>query len=73
MPTSKKRINITLPPDIETALDFLARRDEVPEATKAAQLIKLAIEIDEDDALNKLAQKRDTKKAPFVSHKDAWK
>lgn len=72
MATSKKRINISLSPDIEKTLKHLAARDQMPQATKAVYLIKLAIEIDEDDALNQLAEKRDTKGAKFISHKNVW-
>lgn len=72
MPTTKKRINISLPTDVEASLAKLAERDEVPQATKAVYLLKLAIEIDEDDVLNSIAQERDTKGAKFVSHKKAW-
>ncbi len=72
MPTTKKRINISLPDDIEKALGQLSDRDQVPQATKAVYLIKLAIEIDEDDIWNKIAEKRDTPDAKFVSHKNAW-
>lgn len=72
MPTTKKRINITVPEEIEKAIGYLAKRDEVPEATKAVYLIRLAIEVDEDDVWNKLAEQRDVKNAKFVSHKKAW-
>ena len=72
MTTTKKRINISLPADIESSLEKLARRDDVPQATKAVYLIKLAIEIDEDDVLNKIAEERDTPKAKFANHKQAW-
>jgi hypothetical protein len=72
MATSKKRINISLPDDIDEALKELAERDNVPQATKAIHLIKIALEIDEDEVWNALASKRDTKGAKFVSHNDAW-
>lgn len=72
MATAKKRINISLSPDLEMALKHLAKRDAVPQATKATYLIKLAIEFDEDDVLNKIAEERDAPKAKFVSHKKAW-
>ena len=73
MPTSKKRMNLSLPPDIERALALLAKRDEVPQATKALYLLRLALEIEEDDMLNALAAERDTGKATFVSHTKAWR
>ena len=72
MATNKKRINISLPKDLELVLEELAERDDVPVATKAIELIKAAIEIDEDEVWNRLAEERDTTDAKFISHKDAW-
>lgn len=72
MATTKKRINISIPEAMDTALELLAERDEVPQATKAVHLIQLALELDEDIVWDTLAQKRDTKNAKFVSHKKAW-
>jgi hypothetical protein len=72
MATTKKRVNISVSKAVEDALGKLARRDEVPEATKAAELLRLAIELEEDKALDAIASERDTKKAKFVSHKKAW-
>ena len=73
MPTDKKRLNITLSKEVEEALSFVAKRDKVPEATKAASLLSLALEIEEDAMFDAVAQKRDTKKSVFVDHNDAWK
>lgn len=73
MPTIKTRINVTLSPDVERVLARVAARDAVPAATKAAYLIRLALEIDEDEAWDALARKRDTAKARFVPHSRAWK
>ncbi len=50
----------------------MAERDNMPAATKAVSLIRIAIELDEDGILNELAEKRDKKGAKFISHKDAW-
>lgn len=72
MPTTKKRVNITLPADIEEALEILARRDNIPVATKAVQLLHIAIAIDEDEVFDAIAARRDTKKSHFVSHEKAW-
>ena len=72
MPTIKKRINITLSSELEQILTYLAERDDVPEATKASDLLMKAIEIEEDDVFNELAEKRDTKKAKFISHNEVW-
>lgn len=73
MPTTKKRINISLPEDLEMVLGKLAKRDDIPQATKAVQLIRLAVEMDEDEIFDSIAKKRDSKKAKFVNHENAWK
>lgn len=72
MPTLKKRLNMSLPEDVEAAVAALAERDDVPQATKALHLIQLALEIEEDDVWNAIAEKRDTKDAKFLSHEKAW-
>jgi hypothetical protein len=72
MPTSKKRVNVTLPPDIEMVLEKIAQRDNVPVATKTIELIKIAIEIEEDDIWDEIASKRDKKGTKFISHDTAW-
>lgn len=73
MPTSKKRINISLSDDLEHVLKRLAARDDVPQATKAIELLKIGIEVEEDDLWNAFAEERDTPDARFVSHKKAWR
>lgn len=73
MPTLKRRLNLTLPKEIDDSLKFLATRDEVSQAYKAVDLLKIALEIEEDFYFNALAEKRDTKNAKFLSHKDVWK
>ena len=72
MPTAKKRTNITLPDELDGALNFMSRRDNVSKSTKAVQLIQIAIELDEDEVWNSLAECRDKKGAKFISHKNAW-
>ena len=72
MPTTKTRLNITLLPEMEIAVKKLAIRDKISKSSKAAELIRLALEIEEDRLWDKLAQKRDVKSAKFVSHKKAW-
>lgn len=73
MATTKKRINGSLPEDIEKALARVARRDDVPQTTKAVYLIRLALEIDEDDVWNRIVEERDSPRAKFYSHKEVWK
>jgi len=57
---------------MEKALTTLARRDNIPQATKAVRLLETAIELEEDQVWDALAKKRDTKGARFVSHESAW-
>ncbi|OGG37411.1 hypothetical protein A2110_01715 [Candidatus Jorgensenbacteria bacterium GWA1_54_12] len=71
MPTTKKRLNITLSPELERAIAALAKRDVLPQAQKATELLKIALEIEEDRVWDDIAQRRD-RKAQFVSHENAW-
>lgn len=73
MTTTKTRINVSLSSDVERALIAVAKRDQVPHATKAGELLRLALEIDEDLALDRIASERDDGRTKFVSHKAAWK
>lgn len=68
MPTSKKRLNVTLSEELDEAIRFLAKRDNVPEATKAAELLKLAIETDEDEVWNKIAEEVDDETSEFIPY-----
>lgn len=72
MPTIKKRVNLSIPKEMEKILKKLAKRDQVSLAAKAMDLMYQAIEIYEDDVLNSIAKKRDTKDAKFISHKKVW-
>lgn len=72
MTTTKKRLNITLSPDLEKAISIVAKRDNVPEATKAAELLELAILIEEDVAWDLLAKDREKDGAKFITHNKAW-
>lgn len=72
MPTLKKRINVTVPEAVDAALEKIASRDGVPIATKAAELLQLAIEIEEDEVWDELATLRDTPKSTFIPHEEAW-
>ncbi len=70
--TKKQRINITTEPDLQGALLALAKRDSIPVTTKAEELIRLGIEIEEDAALVKIATERTKKPVSFVSHEKVW-
>lgn len=73
MPTNKKRINITADRDVERALVRAAKRDGIPVASKAAELISTALELEEDIYFSALAHTRASKRATYYAHRDAWK
>lgn len=70
MPTLKTRINLSVPRETELFLASLAKRDGVPVATKALELIDGALDLEEDAHwLEKLKER--SKPVPFLSHKQA--
>jgi predicted DNA-binding protein len=66
MSTTKSRINISLPSEVKEALSNLAKRDQVPTATKAEHLLELGLEIEEDQAWDKIAAQRESDKATMT-------
>jgi len=58
---------------VEKMLAALAKRDQVPQATKAAELLRMAIEIEEDAVWAEIAEERLKADKQRISHKDAWK
>ena len=73
MASYKKRINLSVSDETHETLRKLARRDAVPLARKALELLIQALSIEEDIILEKLASGRDQKKARYISHEAAWK
>lgn len=73
MATAKKRINISVNDVEQKLISELALRDKVPTATKASELINRALELEEDIALDQLAQSRDQKDTKYHSHNSVWK
>ena len=73
MPTTKDRINITADKELQRALKALAKREQVPVATKAAELLKLALELEEDLYFGQLAEYRTrTHKGKYLTHEEVW-
>lgn len=73
MSTTKQRINITTNLDVEQALRQAAKRDGVPMATKASELLTIGLELEEDMALTTIATERSANSSEFVSHEQAWR
>ena len=72
MPTTKTRLNIILSPEIDATIKRLAERDKTSRAGKVAELLRSAVEIEEDRAWDRLARKRDARGVRFIPHKKAW-
>ena len=68
MSTMKSRLNISLPDDVKKALLSIARRDQMPAATKALRLMEAGLELEEDDIWDKIATSRDRKDSVFHTH-----
>lgn len=59
---------------MKRAVKKLALRDDVPQATKAAELLRLALEVEEDIVLDRIASERERKSKEYVPYsKDIWK
>lgn len=72
MTTTKKRVNISLSRNMEDVLSGLARRDKVPEATKVVELLRIALEIEEDVFFDKRAGDRLKTMNKTQSHDEVW-
>lgn len=72
MPTSKKRINLSVDNDLYEDLKSLKElRGESSLSSLVVQLTKEALEIQEDLYLAKIADERNTEET--ISHEKAWK
>lgn len=73
MATTKPRINVSFS-KVETAiLHKAAKRDQMPVATKVAQLVRTALEIEEDLYFSKVATERMlTDNGKRLTHKEVW-
>ena len=69
----KKRVNITTDAAIESALIAAAKRDGVPVTTKATELLRLALELEEDLSLVSIAEHRAKNKPKYIAHDAAWR
>ena len=74
MPAKNPRINVVLDPPLYKNVQFLAEKDGVSLSTKVRDLLKDAMEIQEDIYLVEVAEQRastlDSKET--LSHEDTW-
>jgi len=74
MPTQNPRINIVLDDCLYQNVQFLAKRENVSLSSKVRDLLKQALEIQEDIALSQFADKREDtwKEANGLMHDEVW-
>ncbi len=67
MATTKTRINISVPKEMERAVFAMAKRDAVPVATKARELMEVGLHLEENEALVDIIREREKhgKTVPF--------
>ncbi len=75
MPTSKKRLNITLPKDIAIFLEKISLRDEMSQAAKALELIERGLEMEEGEFSEKFIReiKRREKDHKLIPAEEVFK
>jgi predicted DNA-binding protein len=72
MPTTKKRIAITVNDDVYEALERLSGKRDQSVAGVGLSLIEEALEYQEDMYFSRVADDRLAKKQPRVAHAKAW-
>jgi len=69
---SKKRIYISVSPEIEDALEQISAKHNTPIASAATTLLQKAIEAEEDEIWDAIVSERKIKNKKFYSHTQAW-
>ena len=74
MPTKNPRIKVVLEEPLYAAIEQLAKRDNVSLSLKVRDLVKEALEADENVALSAFAVERDKtlNKATALKHNEVW-
>ncbi|MDO8604686.1 MAG: hypothetical protein Q7K40_04835 [bacterium] len=72
MTTTKRRLNITLAPEVEKIITAIAKRDRVPEATKISELLNISLAMEEDRAFSLLGESRLKDKGKMLTHAQVW-
>ena len=74
MPAKNPRINVVLEKPLYHAIEQLASRDGVSLSLKIRDLVKEALQIEEDRALSAFAEKRERTftRAKALKHHEVW-
>ncbi len=74
MPTKNPRVNVVLEKPLYDSVRRLAEKEEISLSLKIRDLIREALEAQEDAALARLAEEREKsfKRARALTHKQSW-
>ena len=74
MPAKNPRINVVLEEPLYKSVERLARRDGVSLSLKVRDLVKEALEIEEDIVLARFAEEREKtfRKNSMLKHDEVW-
>ena len=74
MPTKNPRINVVLEKPLYNSIERLAKREGISLSLKVRDLVKEALEMEEDIALSRFASEREKtfRKTKAVNHDEAW-
>lgn len=74
MPTKNPRINVVLEKPLYQSVERMAKKDGVSLSLKVRDLLKEALEIEEDIALTSIAEEREKtfSKKKSLSHDEVW-
>ena len=74
MPTKNPRINVVLEKRLYTSIERLAKKEGVSLSLKVRDLVKEALEMEEDVALAQFSSEREKtfRKTKSVGHDEAW-
>jgi hypothetical protein len=71
---AKNRINVSFSTEETRALSRISKRDQLPVATKVAELVRFALGLEEDQYFSNISDERiEQNTRAHVSHADAWK
>jgi len=74
MPAKNPRINVVLEKPLYAVVEHLAKKDKVSLSLKVRDLVKEALEIEEDISLSAVAEKREKtfKRESSLKHEEVW-
>jgi metal-responsive CopG/Arc/MetJ family transcriptional regulator len=74
MPTKNPRVNVVLEKPLYNTIEHLAKKEGVSMSLKMRDLVREALELEEDIALSRFAEERELtfSKAKALKHDEVW-